>query len=174
MTIAIRPAAAYDVPAVDALLRAAFPAPDEAGLVRDLCTEGDMVLMLVAEEEGGSLAGIAAWSRMRVESGGRSVAAVALAPLATAAGQRGRGVADALVRAGLSQLENAGVALCFVLGDPAFYARFGFGADLARGYASPYAGEHLMAAALQGGLVPCGPRGEASHAPAFARLGGNG
>ena len=171
MTIAIRPAAGRDVPAVDALLRAAFPAPAEAGLVRDLCADGDMVLMLVAEEESGTLVGVAAWSRMRVESGGRAIPAVALAPLATAADHRGQGVADALVRAGLAQLEEAGVVLCFVLGDSAFYARFGFAADLARGYASPYAGEHLMAAALQGGMVPCGPRGDATHAPAFSRLG---
>jgi len=172
MTVAIRPAAARDVPAVDALLRAAFAAPGEAGLVRDLCLDGDMVLMLVAEDEDDAgLAGIAAWSRMQVESGGKPVPAVALAPLATAADHRGQGVADALVRAGLSQLEEAGILLCFVVGDPAFYARFGFATDLARGYASPYAGEQLMAAAIQGGLVPCGPRGTANHAPAFRRLG---
>jgi len=170
MTVTVRPAAATDVPAIDALLRAAFPAPAEAGLIQRLCAEGDMVLMLVAEEAG-AIVGIAAWSRMRVISGGRDVPAAALGPLATDAGHRGRGVADALVRAGLSMLEGAGVVLCFVLGDPAFYARFGFAADLARGYASPYAGDHLMAAALQGGAIPCGPRGSADYAPAFAALG---
>ena len=59
-TIAIRPAAAGDVAAVDALLRDSFPAPDEAELVQRLCIDGDMVLMLVAAEEAtGSLR----WSR---------------------------------------------------------------------------------------------------------------
>jgi len=172
-TVTVRPAAAADVPAVDALLRAAFPDPAEAGLVQQLCADGDMVLMLVAEAAGEPV-GVAAWSRMDVASGGRAVPAAALAPLATAADARGRGVADALVRAGLEVLEHQGFVLCFVLGDPAFYARFGFAADLARGYASPYAGDHLMAAALQGGLVPCGPRGEAAHAPAFAALAAGG
>ncbi len=55
MTIAIRPAGAADVAAVDALLRDSFPAADEADLVRRLCVDGDMVLMLVAAEEDGTL-----------------------------------------------------------------------------------------------------------------------
>lgn len=165
----IRPAAGGDVAAIDALLRAAFPAPAEALLVRDLCIDGDMVLTLVALEDD-ALLGMVAFSRMTVDSGGREVPAVALAPLAVAADARGQGVAEALVRAGVAALESAGVVLCFVLGDPAFYARFGFAADLARNFASPYAGEHLLALPLQGGLMPCGPRGDARHAPAFARM----
>ena len=79
-------------------------------------------------------------------------------------------MAEALIHAGIEQLEAARVVLCFVLGDAAFYARFGFDADYARNFASPYAGEHLMALPLQGGLMPCGVRGAAIHADAFARL----
>ena len=173
MTIAIRPAGAGDVAAVDALLRDSFPAADEADLVRRLCVGGDMVLMLVAAEEAtGALAGIAAFSRMVVEVGGQPLAAVALAPVAVAPPYRRQGVAEALIHAGLVQLEEAGVVLCFVLGEPAYYERFGFHADYARNFASPYAGDYLMALPLQGGLIPCGERGEARHAAAFAALGG--
>jgi putative acetyltransferase len=170
--IAIHPAGAADVAAIDTLLRTVFAAPDEASLVHDLCVAGDMVLVLAATDEAADrLAGMVAFSRMAVSVGGKAVPAVALAPIAVAADYRGQGVADALIKAGLDQLEQAGVVLCFALGDPAFYGRFGFAADLARGFASPYAGDHLMALALQGGLVPCGVRGAADHAPAFARLG---
>ncbi len=49
--ITIRPAQGQDVAALDALLVASFPAPAEAALVRDLCVEGDMVLMLIAIDE---------------------------------------------------------------------------------------------------------------------------
>lgn len=168
----IRPAASRDVAAIDAVLRDSFPAPDEAVLVRDLCAEGDMVLVLVAEIDG-AIAGLVAFSRMQVEINGAPVAAVALAPVAVAPEWRQQGVAEALIAAGLEQLEAEGIVLCFVLGDPAFYGRFGFAADLARGFASPYAGDYFMALALQGGLVPCGVRGAAAHAPAFARLGGS-
>jgi len=169
----IRPATAPDVAAIDALLRDCFPAPDEAMLVRDLCAEGDMVLVLVAVEDD-RLIGLVALSRMSVDVGGRPVAAVALAPVAVRRDMRRQGVAEALIAACLEQAEAAGILLCFVLGDPAFYGRFGFAADLARGFVSPYAGEHFMALALQGGLVPCGERGAALHAAAFGRLGEQG
>ncbi|QNE32719.1 N-acetyltransferase [Sphingomonas sp. NBWT7] len=172
MTIAIRPAAAADVPRIDALLRACFPAPDEADLVRELCLAGDMVLTMVADDEAtGETVGAVVFSRMAVSVNDRPVAAVALAPIAVAPAYRRQGVADALIHAAHERLEAAGVVLSFVLGDPAFYARFGYDAAVARNFASPYAGEHLMALPLQGGLVPCGVRDAAHHAPAFARLG---
>jgi putative acetyltransferase len=166
----IRPAAASDVAAIDALLRATFPAADEADLVRDLCVDGDMVLTLVAVEDD-ALLGMVAFSRMAVTVAGKAVPSVALAPVAVARAYRQQGVAEALVQAGLDHLERAGLVLCFALGDPAFYGRFGFEAALARNFASPYAGDNLMAVALQGGLAPCGVREAADHAPAFARLG---
>jgi putative acetyltransferase len=172
MAIAIRPALGPDVAAIDALLRVGFPRADEADLVRRLCVDGDMVLVLVAEdEEAGALAGMVAFSRMQVDAGGKEIAAVALAPVAVAARYRGQGVAEALIHAGVERLEAERVVLCFVLGEPAFYARFGFHADYAANFVSPYAGEHFMALPVQGGLMPCGVRGAARHAGAFARLG---
>ncbi|MFT3978118.1 MAG: N-acetyltransferase [Sphingomonas bacterium] len=172
MTITVRPARAEDVAAIDALMRGSFPAPDEAALVRDLCTEGDMVLTLVAQDEGAdALAGAIVFSRMDVTVAGRQVPSVALAPLAVAAPWRRQGVAEALVRAGHDRLEAEGVVLSFVLGEPDYYNRFGYDAAVARNFASPYAGDYFMALPLQGGLVPCGVREEARHAPAFARLG---
>lgn len=175
MTITIRPATGGDVAAIDALLRRSFPAPDEALLVQRLCVDGDMVLTLVADdEETGALAGVAAFSRMDVAVNDRPVAAVALAPVAVEPGYRRQGVAEALIAAGHRNLADAGYVLSFVLGDPAYYGRFGYAADLARGFASPYAGDYLMALALQDGKGPCGVRGAAAHASAFAALGQDG
>lgn len=172
MTIAIRPAQGQDVAAIDALLRTSFPRADEADLVRRLCVDGDMVLVLIAEEEdSGALVGMIGFSRMQVDAGGKEIAAVALAPVAVAAAHRRHGVAEALIHAGIERLEAERVVLCFVLGDPAFYARFGFHADYAKNFTSPYAGDHLLALPVQGGLMPCGVRGDARHAGAFARLG---
>jgi putative acetyltransferase len=172
VTIAIRPAAGGDVAAIDALLRTSFPYPEEADLVRDLCIAGDMVLTLIAhDEDADALAGAIVFSRMDVTVAGKQVPAVALAPLAVAPAYRRQGVAEALVQAAHEQLESAGVVLSFVLGDPAFYNRFGYDAAVARNFDSPYAGDNFMALPLQGGLTPCGVREAAHHAPAFARLG---
>ncbi|MGK6318333.1 GNAT family N-acetyltransferase [Sphingomonas sp. DT-204] len=172
MTFAIRTATGGDVAAIDALLRASFPAPDEAHLVQRLCVDGDMVLTLIADDEDtGQLAGVIAFSRMTVDIAGRPIAAVALAPVAVADRYRRQGVAEALIQAGLAHLADAGTILCFVLGEPGFYERFGFAADWAQGFDSPYAGEYFMALPLQQGAMPCGVRGAAVHAPAFAALG---
>jgi len=169
--IAIAPASVHDVAAIDALLRSSFARAEEADLVRDLCIAGDMVLMLAAhDEETGTLVGTVAFSRMDVAVAGKPIPAVALAPVAVAPDYRGGGVSESLIHAGIERLEQEGVVLCFVLGDPAFYAQFGFDADFARNFDSPYAGDYLMALPLQGGLVPCGVREHARHAPAFARL----
>lgn len=171
MTVAIRPATGGDVAAIDALLRRTFPHPDEAMLVQRLCVAGDMVLTLVADdEESGALAGVIVFSRMAVDIAGKPIAAVALAPLGVEAAYRRQGVGEALVQAGLAQLRDAGAMLAFVLGEPGYYERFGFSADWARGFASPYAGDYLMALPLQGGAMPCGERGAATHAAAFAEL----
>lgn len=169
--IAIAPAAGTDVAAIDALLRTSVARAQEADLVHDLCIAGDMVLMLAArDEETGTLAGAAAFSRMDVEVAGKAISAVALAPVAIAPAWRQQGVAEALIQAGIDRLEQEGVVLCFVLGNPGFYARFGFDADFARNFASPYAGDYLLALPLQGGLMPCGVRAHAHHAAAFAKL----
>ncbi|MBX3594896.1 N-acetyltransferase [Sphingomonas sp.] len=174
MTIAIRPATGGDVAAIDALLRRSFPAPDEANLVRQLCIDGDMVLTLVADDaQSGALAGMVAFSRMEVRVNDVALAAVALAPVAVEAAYRRQGVAEALIAAGHRHLADAGYLLSFVLGEPGYYGRFGYAADLARGFDSPYAGDYLMALALQDGKLPCGVRGVAAHAGAFAGLAEN-
>lgn len=172
MAVAIHPARAEDVPAIDALLRAGFPALEEAELVRDLCRDGDMVLTLVAHDDATeALAGAVMFSRMDVTVAGTRVPSVALAPLAVAAPYRRQGVAEALVRAGHDRLRAEGVALSFVLGEPEYYGRFGYCAAVARGFASPYAGEYFMALPLREDDVPSGAREAACHAPAFSRLG---
>jgi putative acetyltransferase len=171
VSIAIRGATGGDVAAIDALLQASFPSAEEAQLVQQLCVDGDMVLTLVADDEDdGGLAGVIVFSRMQADVAGQQVSAAALAPVAVAASHRGQGVAEALIRAGIEHLADAGATLCFVLGEPTFYTRFGFAADWASGFGSPYAGDYFMALPLQGGAMPCGVRGKAVHATAFSRL----
>jgi putative acetyltransferase len=73
------------------------------------------------------------------------------------------------VRAALARARAGGWAAVFVLGDPAFYDRFGFEAEAARGYACPYAGEHFMAVPL--GPEPLPGAGAVIHPEPFAALG---
>ncbi|MGN6374098.1 MAG: GNAT family N-acetyltransferase [Sphingomonas sp.] len=168
--VVVERAAPKDAFDIDAVLNTCFPRPTEAMLVKQLAIDGDLVLVLLARDEQtrGAL-GLVALSRTLVAIGGDPVPAVALAPLALMPAHRRSGVAEALVVAAIDEMRSAGALLMFVLGDPDFYGRFGFTAQSAEGFESPYAGPYLLALELQGGL-PCGPRGLADHAAAFAAL----
>ena len=121
-----------DDASIEALYRAAFPDEDLLPLVRKLRASPD-VLSLVALVEG-ELAGHIAFATCHV--GVPPAMAALLGPLAVAPAFQGQGVGGALVNAGLEMLEEIGMACVFVLGDPAYYGRFGFEAD--NGVAPPY------------------------------------
>jgi putative acetyltransferase len=74
-----------------------------------------------------------------------------------------------LIRDGLLRARTDGWASVFVLGDPAYYNRFGFHASLAEGFDSPYAGAHLMALSLSENAL-AERAGELRYPPAFAAL----
>lgn len=78
------------------------------------------------------------FSAARVEPDPARRRASILAPLAVAPAAQGRGVGGALVRAGLARLDADGIDLVFVLGDPAYYGRFGFRPARDAGLAAPH------------------------------------
>jgi len=104
----------------------AFPDEDLVPLLRDLLTESVDTLSLVATIDS-HLAGHVLFTRVRLAEGGRSAAL--LGPLAVSPDRQRTGVGSALVREGLDQLAHEGVQQAFVLGDPAYYGRFGFAAE---------------------------------------------
>ncbi len=95
--------------------------------------------------------------------------ALALGPVAVLPECRRTGIASELIREGIARSEAAGWAAVFVLGDPAFYRRFGFDVGKARGFISPYAGPHLMVLPVGGSelTITAGP---IEYATAFASL----
>jgi putative acetyltransferase len=144
LPIKVRPEQAGDVVPVRAVLTDAFRRTAEADLVDVLRANDEIVVALVAEWPPAAVAGFAAFFRVFVETPNASAPAVGLAPLAVAASLRRCGVGSALVRNGLAILAARGERLVFVLGDPAYYGRFGFEATAAAPFASRYAGAHFM------------------------------
>jgi putative acetyltransferase len=94
--------------------------------------------------------------------------ALGLAPLSVAPVHQRLGVGRQLIGAGIERAAKGGWACVFVLGDPAYYTRFGFDAALASGFKSPYAGSYFMALAL--GLNLPATTGVVEYAPAFKSL----
>ena len=152
-----------DILAIREVVTAAFGQPLEADLVDRLRADGDSVISLVAEEEG-RVVGHIMFSRLTAP-----FRALGLAPVSVAPDRQRAGTGSRLIRAGLERAAREGWQAVFVLGDPAFYRRFGFDANQASGFSSPYAGPHLMVLAL-GGALPA-ITGEIAYAPAFAVLG---
>ena len=156
--VAIRDERPVDADAVHALLLECFPTEAEANLVRQLRQDADTAFSFVALE-GDTVVGHVVFSRLVAPEG-----SLALAPVAVTANQRRQGIAAALIETGIARAKEQGVAIVMVLGDPAYYRRFGFREQTVQGMTSPYAGPNLMGLAL----APEGVRGnEIVHPPAF-------
>ncbi len=144
---------------------AAFGRSDEADLVERLQVEGAVLLSLVAESDG-QIIGHILFSRMTVETGQGSVAAVSLAPMAVLPGYQGRQVGSQMVRLGLTRLRDRGERIVIVLGHEHYYPRFGFSSAKARCLASPFPPEAFMALELFDGALE-GVRGAVRYPAAF-------
>lgn len=171
--IALRAAHSGDKAAIGALHRAAFSASDhgyggEAELVERLDGDGDLVFSHVAEA-GGAIVGHIALSPMVVQADGEPVRALGLGPVGVLPGEQGKGIGGALIEAAHDWAKAEGWQMIFLLGDPAYYGRFGYSAQAAAPFASPYAGPYWQALVLDDALsLP--KTGKADYARAFAAL----
>src|SRR5690606_24992276 len=125
------------------------------------------VLSLVAERDG-LLVGHVAFSRIVIERDDDPGAAVSLAPVAVLPQYQRSGIGKALIACGLAALTEQGESVVFVLGDPAYYSRFGFVAKEAAPFTSAYSGPFLQALRLAGRRVK---PGRLRYPSAFAALG---
>ncbi len=131
MSFVIRTEAVADRAAISELTTAAFlttahASGTEAAIVRDLRAAGVLILSLVAvDEASGEIVGHAGFSPVETEMPGRWFG---LGPLSVKPSEQRRGIGSALLRSGLSQLPNIGAAGVVLVGDPAYYGRFGFAA----------------------------------------------
>ena len=127
----IRPEQPADSDAIRALTTDAFAtAPHssgtEAAIVDALRAAGALTLSLVAVEDG-AIVGHVAFSPVTISDGSKGW--YGLGPISVDPSRQGEGIGSRLVREGLERLRAMGAAGCVLLGDPAYYGRFGFAAD---------------------------------------------
>ena len=106
-----------------ALYPAAFPDEDLTALVSALLAPGLPVVSLIGAS-GPAVVGNVILTTCSVKQADCDVAL--LGPLAVAPDRQGQGVGSALVKAGIERMTATGAAKMLVLGDPAYYGRFGF------------------------------------------------
>ncbi|UUO05622.1 N-acetyltransferase [Blastopirellula sp. J2-11] len=121
----IRPETPDDVPAIRALLLAAFPTAIENEIVDQLRDSGCDQLSLLAEEDG-QITGQILFTPATIEKAGRVVSGWGLAPVSVLPQAQRRGVGAQLIETGLAQLRDSGALFVIVLGDSNYYPKFGF------------------------------------------------
>ena len=127
----IRPERNDDIGAIRALTETAFKtAPHADGtehlIIDRLRAAGALTLSLVAEADG-AVVGHVAFSPVTVSDG--SAGWYGLGPISIDPARQGEGIGGKLIREGLERLKAIGAVGCVLLGDPAYYSRFGFEPD---------------------------------------------
>lgn len=158
----VREETAQDLAAIARLIELAFGQAGEARLVDQLRADGDATVSLVAVEAG------RVFGHVMLSPMSAPFRALGLAPLAVLPEFQRRGIGTALMSAAIERARQGKWPAIFVVGDPDYYGPFGFRADLAAGFASPYAGPYLMVLPLNG-LLPANT-GRIDYAPAFGGL----
>lgn len=132
---ALRPTTAGDQAAMLALYPAMFPGEDLRPLVTSLLN-GDAPPLSLGAFEGADPVGHVLFTPFEHPGGGKGAL---LGPLGVAPNRQRGGLGSALIRDGLARLTSARVDQVFVLGDPAYYGRFGFApeADVGTPYPLP-------------------------------------
>lgn len=128
MNIQIRPETTADIAAIEAVTVAAFldaPHTDhtEQFIVAALRRSGQLTVSLVAEQSGAIVGHIAV---SPVTIAGEDVGWYGLGPVSVVPDLQGKGIGSQLIEAALDQLRALAAGGCVVLGDPGYYARFGF------------------------------------------------
>lgn len=120
-----------DREAIAALTRSAFADAEHSShtepfIVDALRQAGALTVSLVVDADEG-IVGHLALSPVQLSDG--SAHWYGLGPISVAPEHQRRGIGSALVHAAIQALQQRQAAGCVVLGDPAYYGRFGFEAD---------------------------------------------
>ena len=160
----IRPETPADVPAIFALTEAAFrtaahSAGTEQFIVNALRRSGALAVSLVAESDG-RVIGHVAVSPVTVSDG--AAGWYGLGPISVSPERQRTGVGSRLMHAALQALRERGAAGCLLVGDSAYYSRFGFGPATGLEYPG-VPPEYFMAVSFGAAL----PQGVATFHAAF-------
>lgn len=128
MSIQIRPEQSQDIAAIELITVAAFrnaahASHTEQFIVRALRSSGQLSVSLVAVEHG-NVIGHVALSPIAISSGVPNW--YGLGPISVSPTHQGQGVGSRLITQALARIRTLDASGCVVLGDPDYYAKFGF------------------------------------------------
>jgi putative acetyltransferase len=146
----------------------AFGGDVEARLVDLLRQRGKAITSLVADQHG-QVVGHILFSSVTIDSA-PGCRALGLAPVGVRPANQRAGIGSRLVREGLLRCHDAGYDFVVLVGEPAYYARFGFRAAKPHGLDNEYGvNEEFMVLELRKGSLAA-IAGLVRYAPEFAEL----
>lgn len=130
--IRVRPEVNEDAAAIEVVTTAAFRNAahsnhTEQFIIRALRKTNELSLSLVAEEAN-TIVGHVAVSPVKISDG--SADWYGIGPISVLPDHQRRGIGSLLMKRALRELQAYNAAGCVVLGDPGYYNRFGFKAEL--------------------------------------------
>ena len=170
--LTFRPEQVGDEPRIFKLVARAFPSDAEASLVDNLRRSRRLTLSLVAVE-GNEILGHVAFSPVTLNGEQINDRQIGwgLAPVATAPERQRQGIAARLIEHSLEFARRTGIPTVVVLGDPAYYSRFGFQPARLWNLRDEYqGGDAFQALELIPGSFPAGG-GLIQYAPEFGLFG---
>lgn len=164
MNFIIRAETPADIDGIHALTAAAFATVEHSNhteqfIVDALRARGELAVSLLAVDNG-LLLGHVAVSPVTVSDGSNGW--YGLGPISVLPARQGQGIGAALMRAAIDALRQQGACGCVLLGEPAYYGRFGFRAEPGLVLPGVPAG-YFQALCLQPPLA----QGEVRYSPAF-------
>ncbi len=164
----IRPETAHDLDAITRVTKAAFARHPhgehtEHFIIDALRTANALTISLVAESDA-QVVGHIAFSPVEISDG--SEGWYGLGPISVLPSHQKQGIGSALVNEGLSLLAAMDAVGCVLLGEPDYYARFGF-ANRPTLVFEGVPQEHFLAYDIQ----PNPARGKVVYHPAFSANG---
>lgn len=128
MSIIIRNEQVSDIQIITRLTKAAFQNAEHSShteqfIVNALRRENQLTVSFVAVEDK-TIVGHIAISPVEISSGTQRW--YGLGPISVWPERQRQGIGSKLIKAALAQLQHLGSFGCVVLGDPAYYSRFGF------------------------------------------------
>ncbi len=161
----IRKETPSDIAAIEAMTIAAFQNAAhtnhaEQFIVNALRNSGQLTVSLIAEDNDSVIAHVAV---SPVTISGGAISWYGLGPISVTPEHQGQGLGAQLMEHALAELRTLGAAGCVVLGEPAYYSRFGFNAEPSLVLPGVPA-EYFQAISFNGSL----PSGTVSYHDSFA------
>lgn len=169
-TLALRPETLDDLPGIRLVNEAAFSTKSEADLV-DLCRRnGRIALSLTAIQER-RVVGHALFTPITFDKSHVDGRGLGLGPIAVLPEFQRSGIGSRLMRAGLDHVRRLNYGFVVLLGNPAYYSRFGFTPGRMSGLSSDYGeGDEFQALELSPGSL-AGVTGKVKYVPEFEETG---